>query len=77
MITEKSITKLFFKYLMLGVQHSTLRTEKSNFWQLSEPNVFRCLLRTLCLKNVPPLPSYNFDAHKWILIFLAEVLPIN
>jgi len=28
-------------------------------------------------KNVPPLASYNFDAHEWILIFLAEMLPIK
>jgi len=27
-------------------------------------------------KNVPPLDCYNFDAHKCILIFLAEMLPI-
>ena len=24
-------------------------------------------------KNVPPLACYNFDVHKWILIFLAEM----
>jgi len=29
------------------------------------------------LKNIPPLACYNFDAHEWILIFLAEMLPIK
>ena len=28
-------------------------------------------------KNVPPLACYRFDAHEWILIFLAEILPIK
>ena len=28
-------------------------------------------------KNVPPLAYYNFDTHEWILIFLAEMLPIK
>jgi len=28
-------------------------------------------------KNVPPLACYNFDAREWILIFLAEMLPIK
>jgi len=28
-------------------------------------------------KNVPPLSCYNFDAHEWVLIFLAEMLPIK
>jgi len=28
-------------------------------------------------KNVPPLACYNFDAHEWILIFLAEMLLIK
>jgi len=28
-------------------------------------------------KNVPHLACYNFDAHEWILIFLAEMLPIK
>ena len=28
-------------------------------------------------KNVPLLACYNFDAHEWILIFLAEMLPIK
>jgi len=32
---------------------------------------------TPCLKNVPPLVCYNFDTHEWILIFLAEMLPIK
>ena len=32
---------------------------------------------TPCLKNVPPLACYNFDAHEWILIFLTEMLLIN
>jgi len=32
---------------------------------------------TPCLKNVPPLACYNFDAREWILIFLAEMLPIK
>ena len=25
-----------------------------------------------CLKNVPPLTCYNFDAHEWILIFFGR-----
>jgi len=32
---------------------------------------------TPCLKNVPPLHCYNFDACEQILIFLAEMLPIK
>jgi len=28
-------------------------------------------------KNVPPLACYNFNTHEWILIFLAEMLPIK
>jgi len=28
-------------------------------------------------KNVLPLACYNFDAHEWILVFLAEMLPIK
>jgi len=28
-------------------------------------------------KNVPPLACYNFDTREWILIFLAEMLPIK
>jgi len=28
-------------------------------------------------KNVPPVACYNFDAYEWILIFLAEMLPIK
>jgi len=32
---------------------------------------------TSCLKKVPPLACYNFDTHEWILIFLAEMLPIK
>jgi len=28
-------------------------------------------------KNVPPLACYSVDAHEWILIFLAEMLPIK
>ena len=32
---------------------------------------------TVSQKNVPPLACYNFDAHEWILIFLAEMLPIK
>jgi len=34
-------------------------------------------LSTPCLKNVPPLACYNFDAHEWTLILLAEMLPIK
>ena len=30
-----------------------------------------------CLKNVPHLAYYNFDAYEWILICLAEMLPIK
>jgi len=32
---------------------------------------------TPCLKNVAPLAGYNFDTHEWILVFLAEMLPIK
>jgi len=28
-------------------------------------------------KNVPPLDCYNFDTHEWIMIFLAEMLPVK
>jgi len=28
-------------------------------------------------KKVPPLACYNFDAHEWMLIFLAEMLPVK
>jgi len=28
-------------------------------------------------KNVSPLACYNFDTREWILIFLAEMLPIK
>ena len=27
---------------------------------------------TPCLKNVPPLACYNFDAHEWILILFGR-----
>jgi len=27
---------------------------------------------TPCLKNVPPLAGYNFDAHEWILILFGR-----
>jgi len=44
-----------------------------------QPNFARCLavswagtIYTLCLKNVPPLACYNFDAHEWILIFFGR-----
>jgi len=30
------------------------------------------MLTTPCLKNVPPLACYNFDAHEWILIFFGR-----
>ena len=29
-------------------------------------------MSTPCLKNIPPLACYNFDAHKWILIFFGK-----
>ena len=32
---------------------------------------------TVSPKNVPPLACYNFNTHEWILIFLAEMLPIK
>jgi len=32
---------------------------------------------TPCLKKVPPLACYNFDAHEWILIFFGEMLPMK
>ena len=32
---------------------------------------------TVSQKNVPPLACYNFDAHKWILIFLAQMLRLK
>jgi len=28
-------------------------------------------------KNVPPFACYNLDTHKWILIFLAEIIRIK
>jgi len=37
--------------------------------------VYICLHRVS--KNVPPLAWYNFDTHEWILIFLAEMLPVK
>jgi len=30
---------------------------------------------TVYQKNVPPLACYNFDAHKWILIFFGRNVP--
>ena len=34
--------------------------------------VFTRAPSTPCLKNVPPLACYNFDAHEWILIFFGR-----
>jgi len=37
------------------------------------PKQIKQLITTPCLKkNVPPLASYNFDTHEWILIFFGR-----
>jgi len=38
---------------------------------------FSAYIYTVSQKNVPPMACYNFDTHKWILIFLAAMLPIK
>jgi len=53
----------------------------------SSPIKIDAMLLTVCAfmhllihrvsKSVPPLACYNFDAHEWILIFLAQMLPIK